>query len=161
MSEKKYSLEEMVREKFEANKQRGKYLAFIVKELDEAGFTDFDEVLKKAIFKFGKDKSKQWGKLNADEFMHHLIDSEVAEETMKFSANDNPDAKRAEFTFGRCPLEEGWKEMGLSDAERKRLCEIASEHDYGIVANDERLSLDMPEKIGTGDPVCRLIVKKQ
>ena len=37
-----YSEEEVIQRVFDANKQRGKYLAFIVKELDQAGFKDFD-----------------------------------------------------------------------------------------------------------------------
>ena len=155
--ENKYTLEDVVRERFEATKQRGKYLAFIVKELDQAGFKDFDETLKKAIFKFGKDKSTKWGNLEADAFMRHMIENEIAVETMRFKQVGEATPDRAEFTFGRCPLEEGWKEMGLSDAERGRLCGLAAEHDFGIVDNDDILSLDMPEALGKGDPVCRLI----
>lgn len=34
---------------------------------------------------------------------------------------------------------------------------LASEHDFGIVDNDENLDLEMPEAIGKGNPGCRLI----
>lgn len=47
--------------------------------------------------------------------------------------------------------------MELSDRERHRLCSIARQHDFGIVDNDEDLTLGIPEAIGLGDRVCRLI----
>lgn len=159
--EKNYTLEDVIRERFEAVKQRGKYLAFIVKELDKAGFRDFDQILKKAIFKFGKDKSTNWGKMNAKEFMNHMIDDEIAAGTMQFKEIGDSTENRAEFTFGRCPLEVGWREMGLSDEERARLCILAREHDFGMVDNDDELELDMPEAVGLGDPVCRLILTRK
>ena len=159
--EKKYTLEEVVRERFEATKQRGKYLAYIVKELDAAGFKDYDEAVKKAIFKFGKEKSKEWGNLGAGQFMKQMIPDEIGVATMKFQEVGASSEDRAEFTFGRCPLEEGWQEMGLSAEKRSRLCGLASEHDFGIVDNDDILDLDMPEALGNGDKVCRLIFNKR
>ncbi len=159
--EKKYTLEEVVRERFEATKQRGKYLAYIVNELDAAGFKDYDEAVKKAIFKFGKEKSKEWGNLGAGQFMKQMIPDEIGVATMKFQEVGTSSEDRAEFTFGRCPLEEGWQEMGLSAEKRSRLCGLASEHDFGIVDNDDILDLDMPEALGNGDKVCRLIFNKR
>jgi len=159
--EKKYTLEDVVRERFEATKQRGKYLAYIVGELDAAGFKDYDEAVKKAIFKFGKEKSKEWGTLGAGQFMKQMIPDEIGVATMKFQEIGTSSEDRAEFTFGRCPLEEGWQEMGLSAEKRSRLCGLASEHDYGIVDNDDILALDMPEAIGKGDKVCRLIFTRR
>jgi len=159
--EKKYTLEEVVRERFEATKQRGKYLAYIVNELDAAGFKDYDETVMKAIFKFGREKSKEWGNLGAGQFMKHMIPDEIGVATMKFQEVGESSEDRAEFTFGRCPLEEGWQEMGLSAEKRSRLCGLASEHDFGIVDNDDILDLDMPEAIGKGDKVCRLIFTKR
>jgi len=159
--EKKYTLEEVVRERFEATKQRGKYLAYIVNELDAAGFKDYDEAVKKAIFKFGKEKSKEWGNLGAGQFMKQMIPDEIGVATMKFQEVGASSEDRAEFTFGRCPLEEGWQEMGLSAEKRSRLCGLASEHDFGIVDNDDILDLDMPEALGNGDKVCRLIFNKR
>ncbi len=159
--EKKYTLDDVVKERFEATKQRGKYLAYIVKELDKAGFKDFDDAVKRAIFKFGKDKSLNWGTLGAKDFMDHMISDEIAVDTMKFQEIGESTDDRAEFTFGRCPLEEGWQEMGLSAEQRSRLCGLASEHDYGIVDNDDILELEMPEAIGKSDPVCRLIFTKK
>ena len=61
---KTYTEEEVIQRVYDANKQRGKYLAFIVKELDQAGFKDFDGALRKAIFNFGKDKGAKCGNFN-------------------------------------------------------------------------------------------------
>lgn len=158
--ERQYTVDDLVETQFEATKQRGKYLAFIVKELDKAGFKDFDDALKRAIFNFGKDKSADWGQLGAEEFMNHLIPDKATKGMLQFKEIGDSNNDRAECTFGSCPLEEGWKEMGLQDQERHRLCSIARQHDFGIVDNDEGLSLAMPEAIGLGNPVCRLIFKK-
>ena len=159
--EKKYSLEDVVKSTFEAIKQRGKYLAYIIRELDVAGFKDFDDTIKQAIFKFGKEKSAAWGSLGAKDFMKHMISDDIIAESFGVNEIGESTNKRTEFTFGRCPLEEGWKEMGLSDEERYRLCSLASEHDFGIVDNDELLELEMPEAIGRGNPVCRLIITQK
>jgi hypothetical protein len=159
--ERHYSVNDLTKAQFEATKQRGKYLAFIVKELDKDGFKDFDDTLKRAIFNFGKDKSTGWGPLGAKEFMNHLVPDEATKGMMQFNEIGDSSGNRAECTFGRCPLEEGWKEMGLSDQERRRLCSIAQQHDFGIVDNNEELTLEMPEAIGLGYSVCRLIFKKK
>jgi len=161
--EKTYTEKEMIKSVFEANKQRGKYLAFIVKELDSAGFKGFDETLKKAIYRFGKDKSVKWGNLDAKSFMNCMIPDNVVKGMLQFEEVGSSTEGRIEFTFHRCPLEEGWKEMGLSAEERHRLCTIAQEHDFGIVANEpnQDLELEMPEGIGLGDPVCRLVISKK
>ena len=84
----------------------------------------------------------------------------VARATMGFNEVGVSTDERAEFTFARCPLEDGWREMGLSAQERDRLCRIAREHDFGIVDNDPGLQLQMSECIGSGDPACRLVVTK-
>ncbi len=81
--ENNYTLEDVVKERFEATKQRGKYLAYIVKELDAAGFKDFDDAVKRAIFKFGKEKSLNWGTLGAKDFMNNMISDEIAVNTME------------------------------------------------------------------------------
>ena len=158
--ERPYTQRDVIRERFEAHKQRGKYLAYIVQALDESGFRDFDEAVKRGIFLFGKDKSKQWGCLNAEEFVHRLINDEIAVGTMQFSETAKITQMRAEFTFNRCPLEEGWREMGLTDQQRSRMCGLAREHDFGIVDNDPNLKLEMPQTIGDGESVCRLIITR-
>ena len=45
---------------------------------------DYDEAMKKAIFKFGKEKSTSWGNLGAEDFMKHMIPDEIGVATMKF-----------------------------------------------------------------------------
>jgi hypothetical protein len=123
-------------------------------------FFFYPEAVKKAVFKFGKEKSTSWGNLGAEDFMKHMISDEIGVATMQFKEVEESSPDRAEFTFGRYPLEEGWNEMGLAPELRSRLCALASEHDFGIVDNDAILKLDMPEAIGKGDPVCRLIFTK-
>jgi hypothetical protein len=161
--EKKYTEEELISKVFEANKQRGKYLAFIVKELDKAGIQGIDDVLKRAIFNYGKDKASGWGNLSARGFMERMMGDEIGRGTFGFEEVGASTGERAEFRFHRCPLEEGWKEMGLSAEERHRLCAIAREHDFGLVTNEanEDLELEMPEAIGLGDPVCHLIIRRK
>ena len=158
---KTYTEEEVIERVFEANKQRGKYLAFIVRELDRAGIQDFDGALRKAIFKFGQDKGSGCEQRDPQGFMNCLINDDVTKGVVGFQELGDSDATETKFTFSRCPLEEGWKEMGLSDPERHRLCSIASEHDFGFIANNEDLELKMPEGIGIGNDRCLLVAKKK
>ena len=92
-----------------------------------------------------------------------MLPDNIIKGMLQFEEVGSNTEDRAEFIFNQCPLEEGWKEMGLSDDERRRLCAIAQEHDFGIVSNDSNqdLELEMPEGIGLGDPVCRLVIRKK
>ena len=161
--EKKYTEKELVGKIFEANKQRGKYLAFIVRELDRGGFKGGDEILRKAIFRYGQDKAGKWGKMTAREFMNRMMGDEIGKGTFGFEEVGFATDERSEFIFRRCPLEEGWREMGLTPSERHRLCSIAREHDFGLVENkaNQDLKLEMPESLGLGNPVCRIIITKK
>ena len=160
---KNYTERDLIEKVFEANKQRGKYLAFIVRELDRAGVKGFDEALKKAIFQYGQDKAAKWGKLTARELMNRMMGVEIGKGTFGFEEVGAGTDDRSEFIFRRCPLEEGWKEMGLTTQERHRLCSIAREHDFGLVENKatQDLKLEMPESLGLGNPVCRIIINKK
>ena len=160
VAEREYTLDDMVQLRFEANKQRGMYLAHIVRELERSDLPGSEEALKKAAFAFGKAKSEDWGNLDAKQFTQTMMPNPVSVGTMEFRQVGEATGERSEFTFGRCPLETGWREMGLSAAERKHLCKIASQHDFGLVDNGAGLSLEIPETLGGGDSVCRLILSK-
>jgi hypothetical protein len=161
--EKKYTEKDLIEKVFEAHKQRGKYLAYIVGELERAGFKGFDEALKKAILRLGRDKAAKWGRMSARDFMNRMMGDEIGKRTFGFEEVGAGTEERAEFIFRRCPLEEGWKDMGLSALERQRLCSIAREHDFGLVENkaNRDLKLEMPESLGLGNPVCRIIITKK
>lgn len=161
--EKKYTAKDLAEKIFEGNKQRGKYLAFIVQELDQRGIQGVDEILRQAIFHYGKDKTVKWGKLNAREFMNRMMGDESGEGAYGFEEIGRSTPERAEFIFHRCPLEAGWKEIGLADKERHRLCSIARGMDFGLFANEanQDLQFEMPESIGRGNPVCHLIITKK
>ena len=161
--EKKYTEKDLIEKVSEAHKQRGKYLAYIVGELERAGFKGFDEALKKAIFRFGRDKAAKWGRMSARDFMNRMMGDEIGKGAFGFEEVGAGTEERAEFIFRRCPLEEGWKEMGLSAPEHHRLCSIAREHDFGLVENkaNQDLRLEMPESIGLGNPLCRIILSKK
>ena len=108
-------------------------------------------------------KQHDQGRLTAREFMNRMMGDEIGKGSFGFEEVGLGTDERAEFIFRRCPLEEGWKEMGLTAQERHRLCSIAREHDFGLVENkaNHDLKLEMPESIGLGNPVCRIILSKK
>ena len=124
---KTYSEEEVIQRVYDANKQRGKYLAFIVRELDQAGFKDFDGALRKAIFNFGKDKGAKCGNFDAKGFMNCLINDDVIKGIVGYEEVGTSDENQAEFTFSRCPLEEGWKEMIVWMQETQGLLDLGED----------------------------------
>ena len=58
-----------------------------------------------------------------------------------------------------CPLVEAWQEMGCSKEEIDLFCDIAMEGDRGR-ADAHGVQMVLDERIGKGDPCCKLMIHK-
>jgi hypothetical protein len=117
-----------------ANRGRIYYLIYqeLSKELGEAKAV---EILKRAIYERGKEK----GKLLAE----------------KLEVQDD----HALLRLNRCPLVEAWEEMGLSPEQRKMMCDMAYQVDFGKF-EAAGFKLDFNCRIAEGDTTCDLHIKK-
>ena len=116
-------------------KNRARIYAHIYRELSgEVGHERATGILKKAIYARGKEKGAQLadrikkpdlhelavafveGKGEMDAFRHEVV-----------TENDGQVILR----LNRCPLVEAWKEAGLSVEDRKKMCDIAHQVDFG------------------------------
>jgi hypothetical protein len=116
-------------------KNRARIYVHIYRELSkEVGQEKATEILKRAIYARGTEKGALLagriknpnlhqlalalveGKGEMDAFGHEVI-------------RENPDY--VILRLNRCPLVEAWKEAGLSSDERKKMCDIAYQVDFG------------------------------
>ncbi len=110
------------------------YVSLYQKLSREVGREKAEEILKKAIYARGKEK----GVLLADRIKNpdlHELAVAFVEGKGEMDAfghevvRESPD--HVILRLNRCPLVEAWKEAGLSPEERKTMCDIAYQVDFG------------------------------
>lgn len=141
-----------------AIKLRADYLFYIMKEMDESGFLNGDEILKRAIYKIGKARAKGLKAVRSPREFHDALSKEDSYEIYKVEIKREEEGE-VELHFGNCPLVERWKELNLDAATVKRLCLIANQIDYGKI-EDLGLDLKMKARLGEGDDKCVMIINK-
>jgi predicted ArsR family transcriptional regulator len=144
------------------NRARIYYL--IYQELsEEVGEAKAVEILKKAIYERGKEKGELLvgklgepnlkklaqafveGKEDIDAFGHEVVEVE---------------ADYALLRLNHCPLVDAWEEMGLSAEQKKRMCDMAYQVDFGKF-EAAGFKLDFKCRIAEGDTTCDLHIKKR
>jgi hypothetical protein len=142
-----------------AMKVRADYLYCIMKEMDAAKVPNVDDILKRAVYNVGRLRSKVLGPVNSPRGYHDANFTEdsynILQLKIKRDANDE-----IELHFGSCPHIERWKEMNLDRATIKRLCDIASQIDYGKIESCG-LKLQMETRLGKGDDKCVLVISRR
>ena len=131
---------------------------------DELGEEKAVKLMKKAIYRRGLDNAKNFpkaaheGDLNAvaEKFLDKM-DKELdvfSRDILSVSENE------AKLRLNACVLVDAWRDYGLSDEEISRMCDIASEIDYG---NYESMGykLEFDKRIADGDECCILHLRKK
>jgi hypothetical protein len=112
---------------------------------------------REAIHTFGRLKAAKdgqpfgpeaWVRRHVDKGSARVFDSEI-----------EVHAGHAVQRMRHCPLVEAWRELGCSDEEVALLCDIAMEGDRGR-AEAHGLQMELDERIGNGDPCCRLVIRE-
>ncbi|UCF93971.1 MAG: L-2-amino-thiazoline-4-carboxylic acid hydrolase [Desulfobacterales bacterium] len=120
---------------YAAFKNRALMYYHIFNELrDELGEEKATAVMKRAIYKRGREIGRQFQKYGPAD-MQGLKDAFVAhvpDEGQMFAPEvQRCDAGGVDIKFHRCPLKEAYQEAGLSDEETAKMVEIAASVDYG------------------------------
>jgi hypothetical protein len=116
-------------------RNRAKIYLHIYREISkELGEDRAAEILKRAIYARGKEKGVQLaGKLGAPDLHQLALNFVEGKGDMDAFGHEiikeNPDYVL--LRLNRCPLMEGWEEAGLAPEERKLLCDIAYQVDFG------------------------------
>jgi hypothetical protein len=142
-------------------KNRAKIYLHLYRELSkEIGKDRAIETLKRAIYARGKEKGLQLAGAIGKQDLHKLAIA-FAEGKGAMDAfghevvREQPDGIL--LRLNRCPLVEAWKEAGLSADERRLLCDIAYQVDFGkFEGAGYRLSFDC--RIADGHKSCDLRV---
>ncbi len=140
------------------------YRLFYEEFSQEFGEEKTAELMKKAIYKWGGLKSERFKELAAKKDFKG-----VAEEFIKGSPCNgglfNPSIHKVEdnstiIDMARCPLVEGWKEMGLSAQEIVKMCDIANATDYGKYEG-MGFKLTIASTVANEEPTCRLVIEEK
>jgi len=66
-----------------------------------------------------------------------------------------------EVEFHTCPLVKAWKELGATDEEISKLCDIAMDGDRGIIEELGTYSFELAETIADGSDRCLIRIGKK
>lgn len=144
-------------------KNRARIYYLIYRELSrEVGETKAEAILRRALYERGREKGLELaqktgrgdlrkvaaafveGKEEVDVFGHQVV-----------AVDDH----HALLRLNRCPLVEAWDELGLSLDEKRTMCDIAYQVDFGkFEAAGFRLKFNC--RIADGEPTCDLHVTK-
>jgi len=148
--------QEMIDKVRAAVKDRATWFALLYRTFKAAlPEEDVERLARKAIYEFGRLKAKKdpepfsaasWVERHVEKGSNLIFDSEVAVHE-----------EGASQTMKYCPLVEAWKEMGCTEAEIDLFCDIAMEGDRGR-ADAHGVGMELNERIGKGDPCCKLLV---
>ncbi len=128
-------LEKSNKETRDAFKNRGVLYRLFFEEISkEIGDEKATTIMQKAIYRWGSAKSDRYR-----EFFENKDFRGIAKEFIKTSvckgelfkpSINKADDHSAVVDMERCPLVEAWQEMGLSQTEIEKMCEIANATDY-------------------------------
>lgn len=141
-----------------AIKDRALYLALLYRSFSKALPSEqVEKLAREAIFEYGRVRGKKDSESMTPEKWvdHHMAKGSGA----VFQSNIYKEADHCVQEMTYCPLMEAWRELGCSPEEMDLLCDIAMEVDRGRAAY-HGLTVEMPERIGKGDPRCRLVLRK-
>tara|TARA_B100000959_G_scaffold160783_1_gene168364 strand:- start:1823 stop:2311 length:489 start_codon:yes stop_codon:yes gene_type:complete len=157
-------IEKARRETRDAFKNRGVLYRLFFEEISkEIGKEKAANIMKKAIYRWGGAKSDRYRALAdkkdfkgiADEFIRTSV---CNGEVFKPSVN-KVDNKSTVIDMKGCPLVEAWQEMGLSDEEVTKMCEIANATDYGKYEG-MGFKLTIESTLAKGEDKCRLKIEE-
>ena len=158
-------IEKLKQETLNAFKNRGiLYRLFFEEMSKEIGEEKTTNIMKRAIYRWGSAKSDRYRALAekkdfksiADEFIKTSV---CNGEVFKPSVH-KVDNHSTIVDMERCPLVEAWREMGLSDEEVAKMCEIANATDYGKYEG-MGLKLTIESTLAKGEKKCRLNIEEK
>ncbi len=141
---------------------RATWLALIFDEMKKASVKDAEEILRKAITRYGVIKGDKIKSMCEDS--HDM--REFSEKTPSKTGQETfyMDPVKAEYdtlhlVFKYCPLYVAWKKLGIDDETCVTLCDIAMDGDRGIAAA-MGFDLDITDTIASGSKTCELFYHK-
>ncbi|MDY0039070.1 MAG: L-2-amino-thiazoline-4-carboxylic acid hydrolase [Desulforhabdus sp.] len=150
---------EMIEKVRAAVKDRATWFALLYKSFKEVlPEEEVQKAARKAIYEFGRLKAKKdptdfspalWVRRHVEKGSYLVFDSDV-------EVNEEGAVQQMKF----CALVEAWKEMGCTDEEIDLFCDIAMEGDRGR-ADAHGVRMELEERIGRGDPYCKLKIFNQ
>ena len=141
---------------------RARAYYFIYDELcKEMGAPKAREVMSRAIYRLGQDKSRQYSdqaRQSARALAAEFTGSPLSKAVFKQSVIEAQD-KAASLKMEGCPLVDAWRQMGLAEPLVETLCDIAHQVDFGKVES-LGYKLEFPARLACGRSECILNIQK-
>ena len=131
------------------------YAAFYLTLAEEFGEKKAEELSRRAIGKFARERARREGSRTPDEW----VDEHMGFAGVIFESKIVKNADASEQRMTSCPLMDEWKAMGLSPKLQDLMCDIAMELDRERAAA-HNIPCDIVERIGKGDSFCRVVLRK-
>jgi hypothetical protein len=132
------------------------YASFYLTLTEELGAKKAEELCRKAIGNFARERARREGSRNPDSWVdeHMGFAGRIFESRMTKS----DDCSEQIMTY--CPLMEEWKAMGFDPKMQDLMCDIAMELDRERAAA-HGIPCDIVERVGKGDSFCRVVLWKK
>ncbi len=149
----------------DAIKARADAYAFIYDEMkNKLGAVKADGILSKSIYKFVKSKCGRYEKAFLKGGFKNLSEEFVKSSPLNGKifrpGIEKVNDKECILVMKSCPLVEIWKEKKFSAGKIKKLCDIVYQIDLGTFEGCG-LNIRFTQRIGTGNKICRMILKKE
>lgn len=158
-------IEKSNRETRDAFKSRGVlYRLFFEEFAKELGEEKAATIMKRAIYRWGNAKSKRHQKhaekKDFNRIANDFIKASVCNGKLFKPSIHRVDNHSVVIDMEGCPLVEAWKEMGLSEKEIAKMCEIANATDFGKYEG-MGFKLNIESTLAKGEERCRLIIEEK
>ncbi|MGX9758310.1 L-2-amino-thiazoline-4-carboxylic acid hydrolase [Clostridioides difficile] len=159
MSAKMYTEKEYLEGIRGATGERAVWFYLLMKESEKLGVNP-DDICKEAIYGFGKMRGQKYSVAGTPGKMAEMLYNSKGQKVFEMELVKNTD-ENGVLKFHRCPLDDAWKEYGLTKEERKEICRLACYGDYGRVDCAQGVRLEFAQKCAHDDEVCELVFTKK
>jgi len=141
-----------------AMRDRALYLLFIKREMEKTDIPNVEAILAKAIYSYGKYKSK--GKeFKTPKAFINLISNPLSNLVMEGKVVEESEEEII-LRENYCPLYQAWKEAGCSTEEIVRLCRIADWVDIGMI-DSSPISVEFCGNMPEAGEYCQMKITKK
>ncbi len=138
---------------------RAEWLYFLTKNAlaDEEEDGPLHQAIRQCGYLHGR---KKFGDTSSLQEFADVFRSHPAREVFEMQTN-HLDDNLFEIEFHVCPLVKAWKELGATDEEISKLCDIAMDGDRGIIEELGIYDFELPETIADGYERCLIRISKR
>jgi len=157
---KQPTLEEFKEATAAAIKDRGRIFYFVWKTIQELHpDIDADEIMNEASRKFGNFTGSKYKNVNTAKDAMTQFSSKTGILTFDQEFTEFNDGRAAKKVY-ECPHISAFKELGCSDEEIEKLCDMLNKGDFAQFTSHPNVKLSWPSYLSRGEKYCEAVFTK-